>query len=112
MRSYKTERINYNYRRVIRLLRYCVLAVLGIAVLTLILNMVFLLVAAFAYVNTDAPYISGESVMESLTTTQNGYVLDEEMEAEFAEKDQWAMLLNENGQVIWSVRKPKELEDM
>ncbi len=111
MRSYKTERTNYNYRRVIRLLRYCVLAVLGIAVLTLILNMVFLLVAAFAYVDTDAPYISGESVMEALTTTKNGYVLDEEMEAAFAEKDQWAMLLNENGQVIWSVRKPEELED-
>ena len=46
MKGYKTERINYNYRRVVRFLRYWVLAVLGIAVLTLILNMVFLLAAA------------------------------------------------------------------
>ena len=111
MKGYKTERINYNYRRVVRFLRYWVLAVLGIAVLTLILNMVFLLAAAFVYVDTDANYIYGGSVMEALTPTQNGYVLDREMEEELAEKDQWAMLLDENGRVIWSVRKPEELED-
>ncbi len=111
MRSYKTERINYNYRRAVRLLLYWMLAVLGIAVLTLMLNMVFLLASAFVYADTDAPYIDGGSVMEALTLTQNGYVLDKAMEEELAEKDQWAMLLDENGQVIWSVRKPEELED-
>lgn len=111
MKGYKTERIHYNYRRVVRFLRYWVLAVLGIAVLTLILNMVFLLAAAFVYVDTDTHYIYGGSVMEALTPTQNGYVLDREMEEELTEKDQWAMLLDENGRVIWSIRKPEELED-
>lgn len=111
MKGYKTERIHYNYRRVVRFLRYWVLAVLGIAVLTLILNMVFLLAAAFVYVDTDTHYIYGGSVMEALMPTQNGYVLDREMEEELTEKDQWAMLLDENGRVIWSIRKPEELED-
>lgn len=111
MKGYKTERINYNYRRVARLLFYWVLAVLGIAVLTLILNMVFFFVAVVAYTDTDTRYIYGGDVMEALTLTKSGYVLDREMEEELAEKDQWAMLLDENGRVIWSARKPEELED-
>ena len=84
---------------------------MGIAGLTLVLNMVFLFASAVVYVNTDTHYIYGGSVMEALTLTQNGYVLDREMEEELTEKDQWAMLLDENGRVIWSIRKPEELAD-
>lgn len=111
MRSDKTERMSYNYRRAARLLFYWMTAVLGIAVLTLILNMVFLFAAAFVYVNTDTHYIGGGDVMEALTLTENGYVLDREMEEVLAGKEQWAMLLDKNGKVIWSARKPEELED-
>lgn len=111
MRNDKAERMNYNYRRVARFLSYWVVAVLGIAGLTLVLNLVFLFASAVVYVNTDTHYIYGGSVMEVLTFTENGYVLDREMEEELARKDQWAMLLDENGRVIWSARKPEELED-
>ncbi len=111
MRSDKTERVNYNYKRAARLFFYWALAVLGVAVLTLILNMVFLFAAAVVYMDTEAHYIYGESVMEALTLTKNGYVLDRGMEEELAQKEQWAMLLDENGRVVWSFRKPKELED-
>ncbi len=111
MKRDKTERINYNYRRAARLFGYWVLAVLGVAVLTLILNMAFMFAAAAVYAETDNHYIYGESVMEALTFTENGYVLDSDMEEELEEKNQWAMLLDENGKVIWSVRKPEELED-
>lgn len=111
MRNDKAERMNYNYRRAARFLSYWVVAVLGIAGLTLVLNMVFLFASSVVYVNTDTQYIYGGSVMEALTLTQNGYVLDREMEEELAKKDQWAMLLDENGRVIWSARKPEELED-
>lgn len=111
MRNDKAERMNYNYRRAARFLSYWVVAVLGIAGLTLVLNMVFLFASSVVYVNTDTQYIYGGSVMEALTLTQNGYVLDREMEEELARKDQWAMLLDENGRVIWSARKPEELED-
>lgn len=111
MRNDKAERMNYNYRRAARFLSYWVLAVLGLAGLTLVLNLVFLFASVVVYVNTDTHYIYGGSVMESLTFTENGYVLDREMEEELARKDQWAMLLDENGRVIWSVGKPEELED-
>lgn len=111
MRNDKAERMNYNYRRAARFLSYWVLAVLGLAGLTLVLNLVFLFASAVVYVNTDTHYIYGGSVMEALTFTENGYVLDREMEEELARKDQWAMLLDENGRVIWSARKPEELED-
>ena len=72
MRSDKTERVNYNYKRAARLFFYWALAVLGVAVLTLILNMVFLFAAAVVYMDTEAHYIYGESVMEALTLTKNG----------------------------------------
>lgn len=111
MKNDKAEGMNYNYRRAARFLSYWVVAVLGIAGLTLVLNMVFLFASAVVYVNTDTHYIYGGSVMEALTLTQNGYVLDGEMEEELAKKDQWAMLLDENGRVIWSARKPEELAD-
>ena len=82
MRSYKTERTNYNYRRVIRLLRYCVLAVLGIAVLTLILNMVFLLVA-----------VAGSVILYVAANKKWGYTKKRERELEeqstFSGKGKW-----------------------
>lgn len=90
---------------------YAVLAVFSVAALTCILNIVLLVSAAVVYVNTDSVYIYGGRVMESLTPVQDGYTLDREMEEEFEQKDQWAMLLDENGRVVWSVRKPEELKD-
>lgn len=107
----KREKINYNYRKMARLFRYGVSAVLGVAVLTCVLNIVFLISAALVYANTDSHYIGGGEVMEALTLTQNGYELDREMKQEFERKDQWAMLLDEDGRVIWSIRKPEELAD-
>lgn len=111
MGDFREERINYNYMKVARLLLYGVLAVLGIAVLTSILNMILLVSAAGVYVNTDSHYIYGGDVMEALTVTENGYALSEDMAAEFERENQWAMLLDEDGQVIWSIRKPEELDE-
>lgn len=111
MRKYKTEQINYNYKKAARFLLYGILAVFGIAVLTCILNVVFLISAAVVYVNTDSSYIGAERTMDALTLTQSGYTLGGEMEKEFEQKQQWAMLLDENGRVIWSIRKPEELGD-
>lgn len=111
MRGFGGERINYNYRKAAHLLFYGVLAVFGIAMLTFILNIVFLISAAIVYVNTDSNYVGGGEIMKALTVTQNGYVLDREVEEELGRKDQWAMLLDENGRVIWSIRKPEELKD-
>lgn len=111
MSGLKREKTNYNYRKAARLFFNGVTAVLGIAVLVGILNLLFLLSAAFVYANTDACYIYGGDVMEALTYTGNGYVLDGELAEEFERQDQWAMLLDEKGKVIWSIRKPAELKD-
>lgn len=111
MSGFERERINYNYKKVVRLFFYGVMAVLGVAALTSILNLIFLISAAVVYVNTDARYIGGADVMEALTLTENGYTLSEEMKEEFEREDQWAMLLDEDGQVVWSIRKPAELGD-
>ena len=89
---------------------YGVISVSGVAVLTTVLNIFFLLAAGAVYVNTDASYIQGGDVMKALTFTKNGYVLSEEMQEEFERQDQWAMLLNEDGRVVWSIRRPEELE--
>lgn len=107
----KEKQLNYNYRKAAHLILNGVVAVLGIALLTVIFNIMLLISAALVYVNTDSQYIGGGDVMEALTLTQGGYVLDSAMEEEFAQKNQWAMLLDENGRVIWSIRKPEELED-
>ena len=100
MRSLKGE-LNYNYKKMARLIFYGVLSVFGVALLTGILNIVFLISAAVVYVNTDSSYINGGRVMEALHLTKSGYELDEELAEEFAQKEQWAMLLDENGRVIW-----------
>lgn len=111
MKQWKRERVNYNYRKAARLFSYGVLTVFGVVILTCILNIIFLISASVVYVNTDSNYIYGGKVMKALTPTEDGYELAGEMKEEFEQKDQWAMLLDENGRVIWSIRKPEELED-
>lgn len=111
MRRWKREQINYDYKKAVRFFLYGVLTVFGVVILTGMLNIIFLISAAVVYVNTDSNYIYGGRVMESLTPTKDGYEITEDMKEEFAQKDQWAMLLDEDGRVIWSIRKPEELED-
>lgn len=111
MITFEKEKINYNYKKAARFFFYGVSTVFGVVILTGVLNLILLLSVAVVYVNTDVGYIQGGKVMEGLTQTGSGYELDQELAAEFERQDQWAMLLDENGQVIWSVRKPEELAD-
>ncbi len=101
----------YLCKKAIRTFLYGVSALVMIIVLVGVVNLVFLLAAACVYVNMDIRYVHGGDVMEALTLTENGYVLSEEMEQEFIEKNQWAMLLDGTGQVVWSIRKPEELQE-
>lgn len=111
MSGFGREKINYNYRKIVRSVFNGVVSVFGVAVLTSVLNLALLLSAAIVYVNTDSSYIDGGDVMGALTPTEDGYVLDEEMSEAFERQDQWAMLLDENGRVIWSIRKPEEVAE-
>ncbi len=108
---FKGKRGNRHYKKAARLFVYGVTTVLGVVFLVCALNMFFLLSAVIVYVNTNAYYIDGGDVMEALTLTESGYALSEEMTEEFARQDQWAMLLADDGKVIWSIRKPAELKN-
>lgn len=101
----------YNYKKTVRSFIYGVAVLVMIILLVGVLNLVFLLAGAFVYRNLNMDYIYGGTVMEALTLTENGYELSEEMEQEFVKQEQWAMLLDESGQVVWSIRKPEELQD-
>lgn len=101
----------YNYKKGIKLFLYGAAVMVMIILLVGVLNLVLLLAAAFTYTNMETNYIYGGDVMEALTFTEDGYVLAEEMEQEFAQQNQWAMLLDETGRVVWSVRKPEELKE-
>lgn len=111
MITFEKEKINYNYKKVTRFFFYGVSTVFGVVILTGVLNLILFISVAVVYVNTDAGYIQGGNVMEALTQTGSGYELDRELAAEFERENQWAMLLDESGQVVWSIRKPEELED-
>lgn len=111
MKDFRKEKINYNYKKILRFFGYGILSVFGIVFLTGVLNIIFLISATVVYVNTDSSYIQGGKVMEALTPTESGYELDGEVAEKFERQDQWAMLLDQTGQVIWSIRKPEELED-
>lgn len=111
MSGLKKDKMNYNYKKAARLFLYGVLTIFGVAVLTGALDVILFISSAVVYVNTDSNYIQGGKVMEALTLTEKGYALDKEMEETFEREHQWAMLLDENGRVVWSISKPEELED-
>lgn len=104
-------KMQYSGRKFIKTTFYGIAVTAMIIILVGVLNLVFLIVGCSIYNKMNVNYIRGGNVMEALTLTENGYVLDEQMAQEFEEQDQWAMLLNEDGQVIWSIRKPEELKD-
>lgn len=103
--------MKYNYRKAIRLFIYGIAAIAGIVLLMGIMNVIFLIAGAISYKAVSPDYIPSTAVEEALTRTKDGYVLSEEMTREFEEMDQWAMLIDGDGRVVWSIRKPEEVGD-
>lgn len=95
----------------IRNLSYSVFAFVATAWLTLAVNIVLFILLASRYHHYMPRYIEGEEVMEALALTDSGYVLSDSMRGRLDEKGQWAMLLDETGQVIWSHARPAEVKD-
>ena len=90
---------------------YYAMALALITGLMLAANLALFLVIAIQYHQRLPQYVRGEEVMDELRLTDEGYVLSESMQIKLMEMNQWAMLLNENGNVIWSYRKPEELKE-
>lgn len=111
MRMFFGKKVKYHYRKGIRLFLNGLLATAIIVFLMGMMNLIFLAAGLFIYQDMEVYYIYGEDVIDALTLTENGYMLDEEMVQTFENRDQWAMLLDQDGRVMWSIRKPAELQD-
>ena len=111
MRAFQNGSIKFNYRKAVRLFLYGIITSAVIVFLMGIMNLILLAAGLFIYEDMEEYYIDGGDVMESLTLTKDGYVLSDDMALKFESRDQWAMLLDQEGQVMWSIRKPEELQD-
>lgn len=100
-----------NRRSGVSTVMYYATAFMWTIMLTLIINFILMFMLLLRYHQYNPEYIDGGMVMEKLTLTQEGYELSETMQQRLTELNQWAMLLDENGEVIWSYRKPKEIKD-
>lgn len=94
-----------------RTLSQYVVALVWTIVLTFMMNLILLFILLLQYRQYKPEYMYGGTVMEELTLTEEGYALSDSMQERLTRLDQWAMLLDENGQVIWSFRKPAEIKD-
>lgn len=95
----------------IRKALYFALALMLVIWLMFIGNIILFVVVAIQYHEDMPEYVEGGEVMEALTCTQNGYELSASMQEALTKMQQWAMLLDENGKVIWSYRKPVEIKE-
>lgn len=100
-----------NRRPGVRTVMYYVTAFMWTIMLTLIINLILLFMLLLRYHQYNPEYMYGGMIMEELTLTEGGYELSETMQQRLTELNQWAMLLDENGEVIWSFRKPEEIKD-
>ncbi|MCM1146105.1 MAG: HAMP domain-containing histidine kinase [Clostridium sp.] len=82
-----------------------------IAGLMLMVNFAFFFTILIQFDKKNTDYAGGGEILEELSATDTGYALSESMQRRLTQVDQWVMLLDENGDVIWSYRKPPEIKD-
>lgn len=90
---------------------YYIMAFVLIIWLTFVVNIILFLAMMIRYQRVEQEYVMGGDIMEELTNTDAGYELSEEMQVKLTKKDQWALLLDEEGNMIWSYRKPSEIKE-
>lgn len=90
---------------------YYVIALILIMGLMLMVNLAIFLVIAVRYQKDMPEYVQGGEVMDELAFADDGYELSDAMQMKMDELNQWAMLLNEDGEAIWSYRKPVEIKE-
>ena len=98
-------------RRLTKLFRTTLRSAVLLALLLLcgiVLNGLLLCYAVFRMANTDVDPRIGEYA-DTLAACQNGYALEPAQQQRLEAQDRFLMLLDENGRVAWSFRKPAEL---
>lgn len=89
------------------ILRY-ILSAGGIALLLLIANLLFL--SSFVISNSNfSKKMTVSQISDSLIKEDNSYLLDTDASAYLENNTEWAMLLNDDGNVIWSFNMPSDI---
>ena len=99
--------------RLTKLIRTALRSALLIALLLLcgiVLNGLLLGYAVFRMANTDIDSRIGEYA-DTLANCNNEYALEPAQRQRLEEQNRFLMLLDEEGRVVWSFRKPAELPD-
>lgn len=105
------QRYKLDRKKGLRSVLYGILSIIVIAGLVIFINLVFLGFALMKYTKLDLNHVSGGKIVKQLAMTEQGYELDVETKEEMDASGTWAMLLDEDGKVVWSYGKPSELAD-
>lgn len=103
----KRQRYKLDKKKGIRSILYGMFAIMITACLVVFLNIVLLGIALAQYVKMTPENVS----VKQFEITDQDYELDEAVRVKMDENNMWAMLLDEDGQVIWEYHKPAELAD-
>ena len=85
-----------------------ILLVLITAFILLIANMI-VFTGLFAKWKENMPF-GYQTIMENLTIDQDNYSLSDDVKETLKEKDLFAMIISQEGNILWQERLPKELE--
>lgn len=88
---------------------YMTFAMAVIFFLTMLLEIGFFILVNYRYSLYHQRYIDGESIRNALTFADGEYRLSEDMQRQLKEAEQWVMLLDGEGDVVWSYEKPEEI---
>lgn len=99
-----------NIEGTIRILKRFIVATIIISFVILIANFILLGAVVFDGMNTgQSPGIIVRKVSESLHSESNAYSLESDIEYILKQKQAWAMLIDNNGNVVWDYMLPDEI---
>ncbi|MEA4895276.1 MAG: HAMP domain-containing sensor histidine kinase [Oscillospiraceae bacterium] len=96
-------------KSVMRIISRYVLSAAGIALMLLIINFVILIIWGAQSSKEAWKNGSVSQLAEGLSISNGSYLLSEKAQIAIEEKYSWAMLLDDDGNVKWSLKLPNEL---
>ncbi len=95
-------------KSMMKVLSRYVLSAAAVAVLLLVINATVLIVWLFTEKN-DKNYYNISQTANQLTATNDGYELSQSGKTQLEQNQQWAMLLDQGGKVIWNFMLPTDV---
>lgn len=94
-----------------RFFRKYLLSTIGILVLFFGLNIIMVIgILASANRNSTDPAIHISQIGDSITLSESGEIISDKMLSELLKnKNAWAMMLNQSGDIVWQERVPEEI---